>query len=43
MELLKEQEMYQVQGGGYWWRDSLGMWHYVPDDEEPDGDDVIGI
>ena len=42
MEYLKNLEMSHIQGGGYWWRDSTGCWHYNPDDEEPDGDDVIG-
>lgn len=41
MELLKKTELCQVHGGGYWWRDSAGFWHYSTDDEEPEGDDVI--
>ncbi len=41
MEMLKDYELSQVLGGGYWWRDSMGNWHYSPEDEESDGDDTI--
>lgn len=36
MDILKEKELVQVLGGGYWWLDSTGVWHYIPDDEESD-------
>lgn len=41
MEKLKDLDLSQIVGGGYWWRDSDGNWHYCSDDEEPDGDDII--
>lgn len=41
MDMLKDLDLSQVAGGGYWWLDSAGIWHYNPDDEEPDSDDII--
>ncbi len=41
MEILKEHELSQVLGGGYWRLASDGHWVYIDDDEEPDGDDII--
>ena len=41
MDILKDLDLSQVLGGGYWWQDSAGYWHYNPSDEEPDGDDII--
>lgn len=41
MDILKDLDLSLIVGGGYWWLDSLGNWHYNPDDEEPDGDDTI--
>lgn len=41
MDTLKEHEQSQILGGGYWWLDSTGTWHYIPDDETPDGEDFI--
>lgn len=41
MDILNETELSQLLGGGYWWKDTNGDWHYSPDDEIPDGDDII--
>lgn len=41
MNTLQKYELSQILGGGYWWLDSTGIWHYNPDDEESDGDDVV--
>lgn len=38
MDILNETELSQLLGGGYWWKDTNGDWHYSPDDEIPDGD-----
>ena len=27
MDILKELDLSQVLGGGYWWQDSAGYWH----------------
>lgn len=34
MDILKNLDLSQVLGGGYWWQDSAGYWHYNPSDEE---------
>ena len=41
MDILKNLDLRQIIGGGYWWRDSDGNWYYCTDDEEPEGDDII--
>lgn len=41
MDVLKDLDLSLVVGGGYWWQDSAGYWHYTPGDEEPEGDDVV--
>ena len=28
MDILKNLDLSQVLGGGYWWQDSAGYWHY---------------
>ena len=43
MDILKNLDLRQIIGGGYWWRDSDGIWHYIPDDEDPDCDDIIWV
>lgn len=40
MKRLKDYEQNLILGG-YWWRDTNGDWHYSPEDEEPNGDDII--
>lgn len=41
MDILKDLDLLQIAGGGYWWRDSAGIWHYNPSDEEPDDDGIL--
>lgn len=43
MDILKNLDLRQIIGGGYWWRDSDGNWYYCTDDEEPEGDDIIWV
>ena len=43
MDAFKDYELSQIVGGGYWWQDSTGVWHYIPDDEDPDYDDIIWV
>lgn len=41
MSILSDYELNQIFGGGYWWQAPNGLWVYIDDDEEPDGDDII--
>ena len=41
MYFLKNNELGNVFGGGYWWLTPSGQWIYIESDEEPNGEDVI--
>lgn len=41
MDILNNNELGKVLGGGYWWQAPNGLWIYIESDEEPDGEDVI--
>ena len=41
MDILKELDLSQVVGGGYWWRGPKGQWYSIDNDEGPVGDDII--
>lgn len=41
MNILKDYELLQIVGGGYWWLTPMGEWIYIENDEEPDGDTTI--
>lgn len=36
MELIKAEEANLLKGGGFWYQDTDGQWHYIENDEDPD-------